>query len=141
MSADLSYIVVTAAIIERDGAFLVTRRPRGVHLEGLWEFPGGKCEPGESHEGCLRREIQEELDTDVRVSEEIFGVTHSYDDRRVELHFLRCEMLGEPRPLLGQEMKWVAREALDQLSFPPADAELIVRLRKGCEGGFKSSGG
>jgi hypothetical protein len=50
-------------------------------------------------------------------------------------------MLGEPRPLLGQEMKWVAREALDQLSFPPADAELIVRLRKGCEGGFKSSGG
>jgi 8-oxo-dGTP diphosphatase len=141
VSADLSYIVVTAAIIERDGAFLVTRRPRGVHLEGLWEFPGGKCEPGESQEGCLRREIQEELDTDVRVSEEIFGVTHSYDDRTVELHFLRCEMLGEPRPLLGQEMKWVAREALDQLSFPPADAELIVRLRKGCEGGFKSSGG
>jgi mutator protein MutT len=141
VSADLSYIVVTAAIIERDGAFLVTRRPLGVHLEGLWEFPGGKCEPGESQEGCLRREIQEELDTDVRVSEEIFGVTHSYDDRTVELHFLRCEMLGEPRPLLGQEMKWVAREALDQLSFPPADAELIVRLRKGCEGGFKSSGG
>jgi mutator protein MutT len=141
VSAARPHIVVTAAIIERDGAFLVTRRPRGVHLEGLWEFPGGKCEPGESHEVCLRREIQEELDTDVRVSEEIFGVTHSYDDRTVELHFLRCEMLGEPRPLLGQEMKWVAREALDQLSFPPADAELIVRLRKGCEGGFKSSGG
>jgi mutator protein MutT len=137
VSAARSHIVVTAAIIERHGAFLVTRRPRGVHLEGLWEFPGGKCEPGESHEACLRREIQEELDTDVRVSEEIFGVTHSYDDRTVELHFLRCDPLGEPRPLLGQEMKWVAREALDQLAFPPADAELIVRLRQGgkCSGG------
>ncbi len=131
MSGDaLPRIVVTAAIVERDGRFLVTRRPRGVHLEGCWEFPGGKCEPGESHHACLRREIQEELGTDVRVSSEVFQVSHAYDDRVVELHFFRCDLLAEPRPLIGQEMQWVARAGLGELTFPPADAELIELLRQ-----------
>jgi 8-oxo-dGTP diphosphatase len=124
-------IVVTAAVIERDGAFLVTRRPDGVHLAGLWEFPGGKCEPGESHQSCLQREIHEELHTDIYVRDEIFAVTHAYPDRVVELHFLRCELIGEPRAALGQEMRWVAREDLSALEFPPADAQLIARLRSG----------
>jgi mutator protein MutT len=129
VSAFRPHIVVTAAIIQRGESFFVTRRPAGAHLEGLWEFPGGKCEPGESHEACLRREILEELGADVRVAREIFNVTHTYDDRIVELHFFLCEALQEPRPLLGQEMQWVAREALDGLAFPPADAELIEMLR------------
>jgi 8-oxo-dGTP diphosphatase len=124
-------IVVTAAVIERDGAFLVTRRPDGVHLAGLWEFPGGKCEPGESHRSCLQREIHEELHADVHVRDEIFSVTHAYPDRVVELHFLRCELVGEPRAALGQEIRWIAREDLSALEFPPADAELIARLRSG----------
>jgi 8-oxo-dGTP diphosphatase len=121
-------IVVTAAIIERQGAFLVTRRPKGVHLEGCWEFPGGKCEPGESHEACLRRELLEELDAETLVHEEVFRVSHDYPGRRVELHFLKCELLSEPRPVLGQEMRWVARDGLHALEFPPADAELIRLL-------------
>ena len=121
-------IVVTAAVIERDHAFLVTRRPRGVHLEGCWEFPGGKCEPNESHDACLRREIQEELDARLRIGDEILSVTHEYPDRVVELHFLRCELLNEPKPVLGQEMRWVARSELSALEFPPADAELIEVL-------------
>jgi 8-oxo-dGTP diphosphatase len=128
--ATLPRIVVSAAIVERDGRFLVTRRPRGVHLEGYWEFPGGKCGPGEPHDACLRREIQEELGTDVRVLNEVFQVSHAYRDRVVELHFFRCELLGEPRPLIGQEMRWAARAALDDLPFPPADAQLIEILRK-----------
>ena len=123
-------VVVTAAIIQRDDTFLVTRRLRGVHLEGLWEFPGGKCEAGESLETCLQREIQEELGADARVTTEIFQVTHAYADRTVELHFFRCELLGEPQPLLGQEMRWVARGSLADLRFPPADAELIEMLRE-----------
>jgi mutator protein MutT len=123
-------LVVTAAIIQREDTFLVTRRPRGVHLEGLWEFPGGKCEAGESHEACLRREIQEELGADARVTTEIFQVSHSYPDRTVELHFFRCELLAEPQPLLGQEMRWVARDGLADLAFPPADAQLIEMLRQ-----------
>lgn len=124
-------IVVAAAVIERDGAFLVTRRPQGTHLEGCWEFPGGKCEPGESVEAGLAREIREELGANVRIGGEILAVTHDYPGRRVELHFVACELTSDPRPLLGQEMRWVGRDELDASEFPPADAELIARLVTG----------
>ena len=118
-------IVVTAAVVERAGRILVTRRQRGVHLEGLWEFPGGKQEDGESLAACLARELREELDVAARVEDEIYTTTHEYPERRVELHFLRCRLDGEPRPLLGQEIRWVPRAELASLEFPPADAELI----------------
>ena len=118
-------LVVTAAIVEDHGRYFVTRRHKGAHLEGLWEFPGGKCEPGESLAECLRRELREELGTDAAIGEEVFTVTHHYPDRSVELHFLSCTFLTTPVPLLGQEMRWVAREDLKSLKFPPADDELI----------------
>ena len=124
-------LVVAAAVIEEDGRYFVTRRHAGVHLEGYWEFPGGKCEPGESLEACLARELMEELGAHVTVGAEIFAVTHEYPDRNVELHFLACRLLSEPRPLLGQEMRWVSRRELKTLPFPPADDELIARLLKG----------
>jgi 8-oxo-dGTP diphosphatase len=123
-------VVVTAAIIERDDAFLITRRQKGVHLEGLWEFPGGKCEPGEDRAACLARELREELAVTARVGEEIFTITHTYSDRVVELHFLRCELTGTPVPQIGQEMRWTRRSDLAGLEFPPADAELIRLLTK-----------
>ena len=123
-------LIVTAAVIERNGAYLVTRRQRGVHLEGYWEFPGGKCEPDESLADCLRRELREELGTDAAVGREILAVTHHYTERSVELHFFSCELLGEPSPLLGQEMQWVARSGLRTLQFPPADDELIAVLER-----------
>jgi 8-oxo-dGTP diphosphatase len=121
-------IVVTAAIIERGGRYLLTRRQKGVHLEGFWEFPGGKCDAHESLESCLRREIVEELAVDVTVGDEVFAITHHYPDRAVELHFFQCELSGSPEPQLGQEMRWVARAELPTLKFPPADAELIRAL-------------
>jgi 8-oxo-dGTP diphosphatase len=124
-------IVVSAAIVERDGAFFVTRRPEGVHLAGAWEFPGGKCEPGESLQACLARELWEELGVRAEVGEEIFAVSHDYPDRRVELHFLRCQWNGEASARLGQAMRWVPRENLATMDFPPADAALIERLRSG----------
>ena len=127
----MTTIVVTAAIIERDGHFLVTERQPGLHLEGYWEFPGGKCEPGEALASCLARELKEELDVDVHVGDEIFMTMHEYADRGVELHFLRCELIGEPAPQMGQRMAWAAREELAGLSFPPADAELIRMLTGG----------
>lgn len=123
-------VVVTAAVIFRQNAFLVTRRLRGAHLEGFWEFPGGKCEPGESHEACLAREIEEELGVRANVGRKLLAVSHAYPERTVELHFFECDLLGEPVPMLGQEMQWVERERLDALSFPPADAELIALLRQ-----------
>jgi mutator protein MutT len=118
-------LVVAAAVIERDGRFLLTRRQRGVHLEGYWEFPGGKCEPGEGHDDCLRRELREELAIDAVVGDELLMSTHTYPDRRVELHFLRCDIVGHPAPQLGQEMRWVERVELSALPLPPADAELV----------------
>jgi mutator protein MutT len=124
----MTTIVVTAAVIERDGRILVTRRLPGTHLSGLWEFPGGKCLPGETLPACMRRELREELDVDATVGDEVFTVSHDYPDRRVELHFLRCTIAGEPRAVLQQEMRWVPRLILSTLEFPPADAELIRRL-------------
>ncbi len=120
--------IVTAAVIEREGRFLVTRRQRGVHLEGFWEFPGGKCEPGEHLDVCLARELQEELNVTAIVGVEVLLTTHDYDDRRIELHFIRCDISGDPTPLQGQEMRWVSRDELRGLPFPPADAELIRLL-------------
>ena len=121
-------IVVTAAIVERGGRFLLTRRQKGVHLEGFWEFPGGKCDAGETLSACLRRELREELAVEASVGEEVFAATHAYPDRTVELHFFRCEITGEPAPQIGQAMRWVPREELPRLEFPPADAELIRTL-------------
>jgi 8-oxo-dGTP diphosphatase len=121
-------IGVVAAIIEDGNAFLLTRRQQGAHLAGLWEFPGGKIDPGETHEAALSREIREELDADVDVGELVFDVTHAYEDRTVALYFYRCTLRGAPRPLLGQEMRWVPRAELATLGFPPADAELITLL-------------
>ena len=90
-------LVVTAAIVERDGRFLLTRRQKGAHLEGFWEFPGGKCETGETLADCLARELREELGVGARVGDEVLATTHAYEDRVVELHFIRCELAGEPR--------------------------------------------
>jgi mutator protein MutT len=118
-------IVVAAAVIERDGRVLVTKRGEGAHLAGLWEFPGGKCEPGEPLSICMARELREELNVEVAVGDELLATTHAYSERRVELHFLRCDLLGDPSPQLGQQMQWVPRRELARLDFPPADAELI----------------
>ncbi|MFI5179026.1 MAG: (deoxy)nucleoside triphosphate pyrophosphohydrolase [Vicinamibacterales bacterium] len=123
-------IVVIAAVVERDGHFLITRRLDRGHLPGLWEFPGGKCEPGESHEACLARELVEELGVGARIGDEIIAIEHAYPDRTVRLHFRRCEILGEPEARLGQEMQWIARAALGTLDFPEADRALIERLRQ-----------
>jgi 8-oxo-dGTP diphosphatase len=121
-------IVVVAAVIQRDGSFLVTRRLEGTHLAGMWEFPGGKIGSGETHAQALVREIREELDADVDVGALLFETQFDYAERRVLLHFYRCTLRGEPKALLGQEMKWVPRADLRALDFPPADADLIRLL-------------
>ena len=119
---------VVAAVIFRDGRYLVTRRQKGVHLEGYWEFPGGKVDPGETDEAALVREIREELDAGVEVGRLVLATTHHYPERSVSLAFYECALTEEPRPLLGQEMRWVSPPELRSLTFPPADEELIALL-------------
>jgi 8-oxo-dGTP diphosphatase len=124
-------IVVLAAVIEQEGRFLLTRRLDHTHLAGLWEFPGGKCEPGESHEACLRRELAEELGVDAHIGDEIIETEHAYPERTVRLHFRRATIQGAPQALLGQQMQWVTRDELGTLDLPEADRALIEILRSG----------
>jgi mutator protein MutT len=124
-------VEVVAAVIERGREILIARRPARAHLGGLWEFPGGKAERGETLEDALRREIAEELDARVAVGEAIETVEWAYPDKRVRLTFFRCSVEGEPRPLEGQEIAWVTRAELARYEFPAADAALIARLSRG----------
>jgi len=119
--------IVVAAVIEESGTFLLTRRQKGAHLAGLWEFPGGKVDEGETHEGALQREIREELDVEISVGDLVLHVTHEYEDRTVALYFHACALRGTPRPVLGQQMRWVPRQELAALGFPAAD-EALIRL-------------
>jgi mutator protein MutT len=125
-------IEVTAAVV-RDGAgrYLITRRRRGSHLEGLWEFPGGKLEADESHEAGLRRELREELGADFDVDGLVETVRWEYPDRTIVLHFYDCRVAaGTIEPQEAQEMRWVTPDELAGYEFPPADRTLIDRLRR-----------
>lgn len=128
MGADRKIIVVLAAVVERDGLILVTRRLEGTHLAGLWEFPGGKCGAEETHEACLARELDEELGVRSTIGREILETEHVYPERTVRLHFRLCEIHDEPRPMLGQDIRWIERTRLSTLEFPEADTELIALL-------------
>jgi mutator protein MutT len=124
----MTMVVVTAAVIEHEGRFLVTRRQPGVHLEGYWEFPGGKCTSGEALNACIVREVAEELNVRAIAGPEVLATTFAYEGGTIELHFLRCAIEGEPVPQQGQELRWVTASELRELDFPPADAELIQLL-------------
>lgn len=125
-------IEVSAGLVFRAGQLLITQRSAGGHLAGLWEFPGGKREPGESFEECLCRELQEELGVAVRVHEEVERITHAYPEKTVHLRFFRCTLAdatAEPRALGCQAVAWVTRETLADFEFPAADARLLAMLR------------
>lgn len=124
----MSHLVVVAAVIEQNDAFLVTLRPAGTHLAGHWEFPGGKVHTGETHEQALRRELLEELDLVGRVGGLVHTVTHAYPEKTVELFFYQCDVEGTPTPMIGQEMRWVPRAEMRALPFPDADRALIALL-------------
>jgi mutator protein MutT len=122
-------IEVAAALLFREGKLLITRRHDDAHLGGLWEFPGGKREPGETFEQCLRRELHEELGCEVEVRELVESITHAYPEKTVHLRFHRCRWVAhEPRPIDCAAVQWVTREELHQFDFPAADAQLLDRL-------------
>jgi len=123
-------VTVVAAIIRKNGSILITQRPDNVHLARLWEFPGGKVEPGETLERALQREILEELGVHIRVENEFCTIDYEYPAKSVRLHFYNCTIIdGEVRPLGVADLCWVEPQYLDQFQFPPADSDLIAKLR------------
>jgi mutator protein MutT len=123
-------IEVAIGLIWHDGRLLITRRPPGVHLPGLWEFPGGKCEPGESGADCLAREVAEELGIRIAVGNERDVLEFTYPDRHVRITVYDCQWLsGEPEARGCAEWRWIALSELGHYEFPPANADLIATLQ------------
>ena len=132
--ANRNSIEVSAGLIFRSGQLLITQRHAGAHLGGLWEFPGGKREPGETFEQCLARELREELGVEVAVGKLIEELTHAYAEKTVHLKFFRCRLVaGEPQPLDCAAVKWVTRAELAAHEFPAADAKLLAQLHGAAE--------
>ena len=108
---------------------LIDRRPPSGLLGGLWEFPGGKVEPGESIEDCIRREIQEELGITIRVGEHLITVNHAYSHFKVTLEVYHCyHETGEPQTIACDEIRWVTLPELRQFPFPKANTDIIQAL-------------
>lgn len=123
--------VAAGLICDEGGRYLITRRVAGSHLEGLWEFPGGKREAGETLEECLQRELVEELGAEFMVGERIETVTWRYPEKTVVLHFFQCRLAGgRIQPRERQAHAWVEPGRLADYAFPPADRELVARLRR-----------
>ncbi len=124
-------IEVAAGVVFRDGRVLITQRRKDDHLGGLWEFPGGKREPSESYEDCLRRELREELGIEVEVGEVLASLTHAYPDKTVHLEFFHCAWRHhEPRALgCAAWPAWVDCAGLAGYEFPDADRQLLAKLR------------
>jgi mutator protein MutT len=122
-------VEVAAALIFRGGKLLVTQRYKDSHLGGLWEFPGGKRESGESFEDCLVREIREELGVEISVGTLFEEITHDYPEKSVQLKFFICKLLsGEPQPLGCAACNWIGKGELKDYEFPAADARLLEKL-------------
>ncbi|SRR5690606_20249181 len=122
-------IQVAIAIIAHNQRILICRRPDDTVLGGLWEFPGGKVETGESVEHCLLREVREELGIDVAIDHPLPTIDHRYPHAHVRLHPFLCHLsAGEARPLGCAKLKWIDPEELAAHPFPPANAPLLHQL-------------
>jgi len=125
-------LVAAVALVDADSRVLIAQRPKGKHLEGLWEFPGGKLRDGETPEAALIRELEEELGIDVEDSclARISFASHAYEDFHLLMPLYVCRIWnGTPRPREGQNLKWVKPARLRDYPMPPADTPLVAALR------------
>lgn len=120
-----------AVINNHQGKILIDRRKQSGEMGGLWEFPGGKIEPGESIEECIEREVKEELDIDIAVGDRLTTITHAYETFKVTLYVHNCQHLkGEPQPLECEEIHWVEPAQMNQYQFPQANTQIINLLQQ-----------
>lgn len=123
--------VAVGIVVHAVGAVLITRRPDHVHQGGLWEFPGGKVESGESPESALRRELYEELGITVQAAEPWLQVRHAYPDQTVLLEVWRVTAYtGEPHGREGQPLIWASPAELETFAFPAADQPILAALQQ-----------
>ena len=123
-------IRVVAAVVEREGRYLITQRRDQAVLANLWEFPGGKVEAGENDEEALKRELRERLDAEGHIGKKLGEKVHEYDGYRVALALYEAT-LDEAKPLIAKRVKdfrWVASSEFDQYPFPDADQQTMDQL-------------
>ncbi len=126
--------VVAALIYNNRNEILITQRPAGSHLAGLWEFPGGKVEQGESHSEALRRELKEETNLDIKVDEHLWTERAGYPDKTVVIYFYRGVQLDGAQEVIPDDIadfRWVSVDMLSGFDFPVADAGMIKKLLDG----------
>ena len=122
-------IEVVAAIIYKNGAYFATQRGYG-EFEGMWEFPGGKIEPGESRESALKREIQEELGIDITVDKFLCTTDYDYPSFHLTMHCYLCRIIsGEIELREHKSARWLTAETLDNMEWLPADKEVVEKLK------------
>jgi 8-oxo-dGTP diphosphatase len=125
-------LVSACALVDEDGRVLIAQRPEGKSMAGLWEFPGGKVEPGESPEATLIRELKEELGIDVRAAclAPLTFASHAYETFNLLMPLYVCRRWeGMVKPLEGQRLAWARPDKLSDYPMPPADVPLIAHLR------------
>jgi 8-oxo-dGTP diphosphatase len=122
--------VAVGVILDDRDRVLISRRATDAHQGGLWEFPGGKVEPGESLREALARELREELDIEIHGSEPLLAISHDYRDKAVllDVHVVRG-FSGQPRGLQDQPLAWVAADRLTDYPFPAANAPIVTAVR------------
>jgi len=133
MRPTMTPVIVVAGVLFERGRVLLTQRKKGAHLEGLWEFPGGKIDPDEDPRAALSRELVEELGIEVEVGAPIEITSWRYPERRVLLLFFevtRTPTSPEPSIIDVADLMWATREDLDRLQFPAADVAVVERIRE-----------
>jgi A/G-specific adenine glycosylase len=121
--------IVTAAVIQRNGQILIAQRPDRGLLGGMWEFPGGKTEPGEGLETCLKREICEELNVKIKIGDPFGIYEHTYTHFKVTLHAFRCTLLeGEPDPQEHNDLRWVMPQEMEDFPMGKIDRQIARNL-------------
>tara|TARA_B100002052_G_scaffold202711_1_gene185065 strand:- start:114 stop:512 length:399 start_codon:yes stop_codon:yes gene_type:complete len=122
-------ILVTGAIIQTDSNFLIGRRGKDEKSAGMWEFPGGKLEEGESPKECIKRELKEELNIDAEIGELFFSYTYNYPPISYELYFFKVNsFFGEPVKSVHDKLKWEKLKNFYKYDFLPGDGPLIDKL-------------
>ena len=120
---------MAAGLVFKDGKLLIAKRPKRLHLGGMWEFPGGKLESDETYEMCLMREMNEELGVDIKVGYEFEEVLHQYSEKTALIKFFICSLFsGNPKAIQCSDFQWINRNDLARYDFPAADTKVVSRL-------------